>query len=86
MQLVCAPQIWALLICGCGRYAAMKGHVRWLQPSDKATDLIHGQRSPIKVREAALSTKLGFQLHLYPCSTEPPSISDFCRRMKTSVM
>ena len=38
MQLLHAPQIWALLISGCGRHAAIKGGVRRLRPLDEATD------------------------------------------------
>ena len=40
----------------------MKGGVRWSRPSDETTD----QRTTksYKAREAALSTKLGFQLQL----------------------
>ena len=62
MQLLRAPQILASLISGCGCYAARKGSVRWSRPLDEATD--PQTTKSYKAREAALSTKLGFQLQL----------------------
>ena len=84
MQLVCASQIWALYISGCGHYNEKKYCIQGSQPSDEAANPWMTRSYKSKGGSSVLQTWFAAAASLTPPNL--PVISDFCCRADTDVV